>query len=175
MNEVIFKGNLKDFLDSKKADIIKLVRFGIIDENILFNEFQITHPTVNFDSPVDITRINYNSSNTAIYIFKFSISGDTDILNYKPSTSFIAMPEWIIRGNEIWFQIEETDLESMKIIIDGLIENFRSHLLDISEDIREYNNVLRTDVQKIINLYNNRINDNNKIVEEIRNYLLFRD
>jgi len=34
---------------------------------------------------------------------------------------------------------------------------------------------LRTDVQKIINLYNNRINDNNKIVEEMRNYLLFRD
>ena len=175
MHDMIFRGNLEDFLESKNLDIMKFIRFGIIDENELCNIFEITMPTVSFSNPVDIVRVDNDSRNQTFYILKFSIAGNTDVLDYKPSTSFITMPEWVIRNGEIWFQIEEQDLETMKTHIDGLIETFKSHLIDISTDIHIYNTTLRTNIQKLTNAYNNKISSKNKNMDEIRNHLLFRD
>ena len=175
MQEMTFRGNLKDFLDSKKLDILKLIRFGIISESDLLNDFQITMPAVNFNNPVDIIRIDDDKWNQTIYVLKFAITGDTTVLDYKPSTSFITMPEWVIKNQEIWFRMEESDLETMKIQIDGIIETFKSHLSDVNADVIVYNTTLGTDIQKLISSHSNRINDKNKNLEEIRNHLLFRD
>lgn len=175
MEDMIFRGALRDFLESKKLDILKLIRFGISDPVALTEEFHIVVPIIDFNIPIDVIRIDDDKWNQTVYIVKFSIYGTTEVLNYKPSTSFITMPEWAIRGNEIWFRIEEHDLEVMKTMISGLISTFQSHLLDIVDDIRIYNANLPNDVNKLINIHSNRINQDNNTLSEIKNYLLFRD
>ncbi len=171
MQNMIFRGQLKDFLESKKIDIERWVRFGIINENALLEEFHIEIPVINFINPVDIERISDKNQN--FYILKFNITGDTTVLNYKPSISFEMMPEWLIKNKEIWIQIEESDIETMKIYIDGIIDTFQSHLEDISADINIYNSSLIIDIQKIINSYNNKISKTHENIDEIRNHLLF--
>ena len=114
MKEMIFKGNLKDFLESKKIEILRLIRFGISNLNELMDIFKITMPAVNFHNLLDVNKIYNDKWNQSCYILKFQITGDTSILDYKPSTSFISMPEWVIKNKEIWFCIEEEDLDTTK-------------------------------------------------------------
>lgn len=175
MEEMIFRGRLKDFLDSKKLDIVKLIRFGITNEDDLYDQFKVDIPLVDFSNPTDIVRLGNEQYNKAFLILKFQIAGNTEILNYKPTTSYISMMEWLIKSNEIWFMIEEQNLESMKVVITGLIETFKSHLLDVCEDVNIFNSTLRNDISKLVNAYFNKIGKKDEVLEEVRNYLLFNE
>ena len=43
----------------------------------------------------------------------------------------------------------------------------------MSDDISAYNNTLEAEIQKLLNIYNNKAGDKNYQLEEIRNHLLF--
>lgn len=173
MNNQIFKGSLKDFLDAKKLEIDKCVRFGILDPQTLLTEFIVNPPNVDFTNPVDIIRID--NGILSEYIFIFTITGNTEVLDYRPTVAFAEMLEWLVRDGRLWIRVPEEDLETMKVKVDGIIETMRSHLLDVAHTISEYNNSLQPTVTQLITAHTSRINENHPNSIALRNYLLFRD
>lgn len=169
--EQIFRGNLQDFLESKKFEIHRLIRFGMTDVDELYDDFQEKTPSVNFDNAIDVMRLDNEGTKQSHYVFKFSVLGNAELLLYKPSTSYTEMPEWVAKNNELWIKIEECEIEKMKVILDGTIETMKSHLSDIETDIVEYNNQLKVDIQKLIATSN--VDKKDEKLAEIKNYVLF--
>jgi len=169
----IFRGRLKDFLDSRNLYLYKSIQYGIIDENELFEDFSAEALIANFQSPIDIIRLEEGIN--VHYIFKFPINGDLSLIDYKPSESYVSLPDFIVRGNEIWIRIEENDLETMKMMISGIIETLKIHIEDINKDVLAYNNDLRRQIQKLINARNRRVGKDDGKTQELFSHILFED
>lgn len=169
----IFRGKLKDFLDSRLLYLYKSIQYGVIEENELFEDFSGEVLSVNFQAPIDIIRLEENIN--VYYIFKFPINGDLSFIEYKPSESYVDLPDFIIRDNEIWIKIEENNLDTMKVMISGIIETLKVHIEDINRDVLAYNNDLRVQIQKLINARNRRVGKDDEKTQELFSHILFED
>lgn len=169
----IFRGKVKDLLESRFLYLYKHIQYGVIDENELFEDFSGSVLSVNFQSPIDIIRVEEGIN--VYYIFKFPIDGDLSLIEYKPSESYISIPDFIIRNNEMWIRIEENNLETMKVMISGIIETLKIHIEDINKDILEYNNDLRNQIQKLINIRNRSVGKDDEKSQELFSYILFEN
>ena len=148
-----FKGYLKDFLEDKKQEIERLISFGFNEAPVLLERFQIIMPAINFHDPIGIVRLDDSKFINSHYVFKFPVTGTTDVLDYQPSVSVLSLPAWVVKDNEFWLKIDEDDLESMKIKLGGIIQSIETHFVDMREDIRLYNEKLPSDIQKFIKRY----------------------